>query len=68
MGGVCCCFSPDDFEDYNVVYPNGSVYQNCFCLRCCVRRFLRLVLCNLSLSLSSPNLVEECCVYVQERP
>ncbi|CAK9202251.1 unnamed protein product [Sphagnum jensenii] len=42
MGGVCCCFSPDDFEDYNVGYPNGSVYQNCFCLRCCVRRFLRM--------------------------
>ncbi|KAH8942490.1 hypothetical protein BDL97_14G102200 [Sphagnum fallax] len=42
MGGVCCCFSPDDFEDYNVAYPTGSVYQNCFCLRHCVQWFLQM--------------------------
>jgi len=44
MGGVCCCFSPDDFEDYNVAYPTGSVYQNCFCLRHCVQWFLQMVI------------------------
>ncbi|CAM6086732.1 unnamed protein product [Calypogeia fissa] len=41
MGGLCCCPRPEDFEEYTS-YPNGSIYQNCFCLRCCVRWCLRM--------------------------
>jgi len=39
MGGLCCCFSSDNFEDY-VAYPNGSIYQICPCARRCMRWFM----------------------------
>lgn len=42
MGGMCCCPGREDFEDITS-YPNGSLYQNCYCLRCCVRWCLRMV-------------------------
>ncbi|KAG6541960.1 hypothetical protein Mapa_016596 [Marchantia paleacea] len=41
MGGMCCCPGREDFEEITS-YPNGSMYQNCYCLRCCVRWCLRM--------------------------
>lgn len=41
MGALCCCPSQEDLEEY-ASYPNGSLYQHCFCVRCCVHRILSL--------------------------
>lgn len=49
MGGLCCCFSSDNFEDY-VAYPNGSIYQICPCARRCMRWFMSTVCSGPSLS------------------
>ncbi|KAH9557569.1 hypothetical protein CY35_07G090200 [Sphagnum magellanicum] len=41
MGAVCCCLNPQDFEEYTA-FRNGSMDQNCVCLRRCVCGFLRM--------------------------
>jgi len=57
MGAVCCCLNPQDFEEYTA-FRNGSMDQNCVCLRRCVCGFLRMVS---SPSLSDTLLVTNYC-------
>lgn len=41
MGALCCCPRMDDVDEFTT-YPTGSMYQQCFCFRCCLRVFLRM--------------------------